>query len=697
MRLERIFTHRAVRFLRITVPFLIVALVAIPAWNYYTRRAQKNSSTKPGVKLPSGVSVRTEGYTYSRTQGGRTQFVVHAKQSLGYKDDKYILQDVDAIIYGRTEQDPPRTIRGKNCTYDEASNDFTCKGNVEVQLDENTIVRTEHLIYKHGDGTIIAPEHASIERSGTTGQANSFEYEINSGLLKLKGDVNIHTADNVDLKTGAVLFQQKENWTTMSGGVFIQSPSGWIRGTTGRADLEPGTHKPKVITIQENVTAESVSQSRHESLKARAGWMEATMSPTGTAERIKARENVEFDKIAGDTHQRLTSGEADTNLRDGRVDTLEARQNARMVMGSDQALESPQIWTDGTGNIKTAGDSRLRVGDSIIEGKDFVIENAEDVVTFNTQRRATLKKEGGQESWSDQTRARFDGHTNMLLELLQTGNFQFRTPQYNGHAQTGRFEEGGTVITLDGSPIVNDSEKRLEAAQIRINQKDNSFVATRNVSTVILNQASSGTGRSARPGEPERVVVKATHAEGNADSMFYTGNVRLWRGEAYIAAERLKALGQGQQNAKIHAEGVPGKKVESRLQNIRATSDTLDYDDAAGLIRYLGGVRAQKQDMILETPDMTVHSRDGTVTEIVASGGVMVKRVDGSGSGEKAVYDAATDLVTFTGNPAQVRDKEHGSVQGSTFTMNNKGETVSVTAGNGGRTITKHPVNNGRK
>src|SRR5439155_17499 len=106
------------------------------------------------------------------------------------------------------------------------------------------------------------------------------------------------------------------------------------------------------------------------------------------------------------------------------------------------------------------------------------------------------------------------------------------------------------------------------------------------------------------------------------------GSVQLWRGEAYVKADRLKAAGQGGKNSQVHAEALPGSKVQSTLQNIRATSDSLDYDDALGVIRYMGHVMAQKQDMIVETPDMTVNFRDKVVTEIVASGGVTFTRAD---------------------------------------------------------------------
>jgi lipopolysaccharide transport protein LptA len=235
------------------------------------------------------------------------------------------------------------------------------------------------------------------------------------------------------------------------------------------------------------------------------------------------------------------------------------------------------------------------------------------------------------------------------------------------------------VVTLEGSPVVTDSEKRLEAAQIRLNQKDNSFTANRNVSVLMKNS-------------DEQVLVKGAHAEGSADSMLYTGSVQLWRGDAYIKADRLEAAGQEKTNMRVHAEG----KVQSILHAVRGSSDRLDYDDTQGIAHYVGNVRAQKQDMILDSPDVIVNFRDKAVTEMTASGGVNVVRVDQRGSGDRAVYDAATDTVTLTGKNAQARDKEHGLVRGSRLIMKKNGETVSVDGG-GDRTVTQHPVKNDRK
>ena len=64
--------------------------------------------------------------------------------------------------------------------------------------------------------------------------------------------------------------------------------------------------------------------------------------------------------------------------------------------------------------------------------------------------------------------------------------------------------------------------------------------------------------------------------------------------------------------------------------------------------------------------------------------------------GDRAEYEASTDMVTLTGKPAQVRDSD-GLVEGARLTMKNKGQNVHVEAANGERTTTKHPVKNPNK
>ncbi len=669
MRLERIFTHRLLRALRVVIPVLVLVLIAIPAWNFLSRRAHL-PPPKITKQLPKNLDVRTEGFTYSRTEGGKTLFTIRADTTLGFKDNRYALEDVDVTVYGQTENDSPKRIRSKYCSYDQQSNDFKFEGDVNVQLDEKTSLRTQELTYNQQSRTVVSSRQATIEQPGSmNGRADSFEYELDSGVLKLAGNVHVEMPPQTSLEAGSAVFQQKENWATMAGGVLIKSGSGWIRGQAGRADLEPGSYKPKKIAIETGVTAES--QQDRFSWKLRAGRLEADISPEGNAERVRTGGNVEVERIGGDSRQVMTGREMDATLdAAGKVTLLEARQDARMVFGTDRTLQSDVIWMNGAGEMATRAEAVLHVGDSTIEGREFTIQQG-DIVRFSTKERANLRS-GERRTSADRTEGRFDNKTNSLLELVQSGNFQFMEGARQGRAENARFENGGTIVTLDGSPVVTDAQMRLEAGQIRLDQKENAFVATRNVKTITKNSS-------------EPVLVSAGRAEGGADRITYTQNVQLWRGSAYIKAERLEASSR---NNSLHAEG----GVHSNIQSVRATSDKLDYDDGSRLAHYTGGVRAEKQGMILETGDMTARLRDRDVEQIVATGGVIVTQGDRRGSGERAVYELATESVTLTGENAEVYDKEQGTIHGTRLVMNTKGESMVVEGGKGGRSVTRHPV-----
>jgi lipopolysaccharide export system protein LptA len=669
MRLERIIIHRLLGALRLVIPLVVLVLVAIPAWNYLSHRVhvQPPKITKD---LPKNLDVRTEGFKYSRTEGGKTLFTIRANTSLGYKDNRYQLEDVDVTVNGESESDAPKRIRSKYCSYDQDSNDIRFEGDVEALLDERTSVHTDELIYNQQSRTVVSSTQATIEQPGSmSGRADNFEYGLDTGILKLNGQVHVSSPSLTSLEADSAVFQQKENWATLAGNVVIKSATGWIRGQSGRADLQAGTYKPTKIAIDMDVMAES--RQGGYVWKLRAGHLDADISPEGNAEHVRTLGGVQVERNGGNETQVMTALEVDAALDpSGKVTSIEARRNARMVFGADRTLQSDIIWINNTGGIATRDESVLHVGDSTIEGREFIIQQG-DVVQFITRSRANLVSAQRKTS-ADRTEGRFDSQTNNLIELVQSGNFRFSEGTRQATAQNARFENGGTVVSLDGSPVVTDAQMRLEAGEIRLNQKENSFVATRNVKTLTRNAA-------------EPVLVTATAAEGGADTINYSQNVQLWRGTAYIQAERLQASSRSNS---LHAEG----HVRSTIEGVRATSDKLDYDDASQTAHYAGTVQAEKQGTILQTKDMTARLHDKDVEQIVATGGVVVTQGDRRGKGDQAVYDVKTESVTLTGPNAEVYDKEQGTVHGARLVMSSKGDRMAADGETGGRATTRHTV-----
>lgn len=671
MRLERISTYRLIRFLRLAIPVLVLVLIAVPSWNYVSRRTQ-TATPRSAQELPKDLAVRTDGFSVSRTEGGRTLFTIRARTNLGFTDNRSMLENVEVIVYGQTDKDPVRRVRSLRCSYDEKSQDIRFMGNVQLELDEKTQGRTEELTYNHRERIIASEQRTFMEQPGTMrAEANQFEYWLDSSSLKLAGDVKVVTAEGTKLETGSALFEQKENRVIATNSVLLESTNGVVRGDTGRADLEPGTFKPRTIVVEGAVTAESREQKTRGAWNLRATWLQASLSSNGSVERVQAKGNVEVVQSGEETKQTLTGGEVDATMdAAGKVELLEARNSARTIMGSDRALRSDTIWRNAAGAVVTVGDSVLEMGDLRVEGRQFTIQQG-DIVTFSTPNRASLTS-GERQTSADRTEARFESRTNTLLELVQTGSFQFKEDGRQGRSQRARIDDSGNLITLEGSPSVWDSQQHIEAGEIRLNQKNKSFVALQNVRTI----TKSG---------DERALVTAGRAEGGADTVIYTDNVQLWRGTAWLKAQKLEASSK---ENRFHAEG----SVQSMMDAVRASSDRLDYDDKLRTAHYTGKVHAQKQNMILETADMTVRIRDNEVSDIVALGNVVLTQGDQRGTGDEAVYDASAEIVTLTGRNAEVYDKLRGVVRGSRLVINRSGSEMAVLSDNPGRTTTKYKV-----
>src|SRR5215471_16774305 len=116
MPLKKDLTHRLIKAFQIILPVLIVALIAVPAWNYWAKMRFKQRLPDHS-KLPKELSIRTDNFNFSKTDGARTVFTVHADTNLGFSDDQNRLQGVNATIYGETPSDPPRKLKAANCLY----------------------------------------------------------------------------------------------------------------------------------------------------------------------------------------------------------------------------------------------------------------------------------------------------------------------------------------------------------------------------------------------------------------------------------------------------------------------------------------------------------------------------------------------------------------------------------------------------
>ena len=128
-------------------------------------------------------------------------------------------------------------------------------------------------------------------------------------------------------------------------------------------------------------------------------------------------------------------------------------------------------------------------------------------------------------------------------------------------------------------------------------------------------------------------------------------------------------------------------------QPIQIEADRLEVRDAEKVAVYSGHVRVLQGATLLETPELRVYYRGeaqgaaGTggavagsqVSRIEAVSGVTVRSGDQVASGERAVFEMATDLVTLTGNV--VLTQGQNVVRGERLVVNLKTKQGHVEGG----------------
>src|SRR5947209_12734948 len=123
---------------------LIFALV-IGFYSYARYRVHRALVDVP-AKLGVNIQQSTEGFTFSKSEGGRTLFSLTAGKAVQYKKGQHsTLSEVRIVVYGRNPAaaktgtaaapaaDHYDQILGKEFDYDPASGDVTANG--EVQID----------------------------------------------------------------------------------------------------------------------------------------------------------------------------------------------------------------------------------------------------------------------------------------------------------------------------------------------------------------------------------------------------------------------------------------------------------------------------------------------------------------------------------------------------------------------------------
>jgi lipopolysaccharide export system protein LptA len=681
MRLQRIAFHRVVRILSGILPVLIVAFVGVAVWNYWARtNDDQPGAARPLESLPPGAALVAKG-----VNADTPDFYLEASRLVVMTDEAKTFEDVIVTVKPRKAGDEERHIRGNLCNHVVKTGQVSCTGKVSVELDALTTAFTEEIHYDSKADLISSPVPTRLERPGhMTGKAGQMQHFVKTGLLRLTDGVDIDLTEGGGLLAGLAVFQQQENWVTVSQGIELKSANGWLRGGSGRADLAPGTYRPTKVKIENGASMESRSASV---FTLNSEWLQSDLTTEGRAEHVLARGKVVAKNESSSGGDKAVSGELEAPEIEawlnamGRPETIEARQHPVFQNPQGTLTAENTIRIDyAARSIKTQGKSLLTSEidgreTSSIDGRDFVIDEKQGSRIFSTQSRATLKS-SGLTTKGDTTRAVIDGATNKIASLDQTGMVTLEDSARNRSGKAGRLQitENGDRIVLDqNNPQVKEGTRVLGAQTITMLQAEKRFIGEGNV-TMTDTSAESGGG-----------FVQARHADGTEDRIKYSGKVELFTEAGKIEADELVAY--------LKTKGFDAEKnVVSTGDRFRARSDRLILTNGGNegqTAVYTGNVTATKTseqgvDLVLTTQALKVELKSGKMERLLATEGADITQgTQWKGYGDSVDYNLATGQVVLKGTSAKEAEVRRGPefVRGCVITVIPKGREEVLPCG----------------
>ena len=666
MRLERSYTYQVVRALRLVLPFVVLALIAIPVWRYWNPAAEESAAPrKLPPQLVEDVAELMEGVRFSQEEGGRTAFSIEARTERGFADGRHLLDDVTVVIYDEDPEAPPREITSDRAGFDEETEDIVFEGNVEIRFDPETTGRTEALAYNSRERTIRSTAPAEIIQSGQfTGSAERMSFAIAEGVFGLEGAVRVVMADGMTLEAARAGYDRGRNRITVEGGLRVSLDNGSVEGREGRADLDPETQAMRRIVVDGAVFGQSTDPENAATLSAQNLTLDIA---DGRVQRADARGDVVLASTREGEAESLFGDRVDATFGSGgELGTLSAAGSAMLLFGEGRRLESRTIRNDlAAGTVTTSEESRLEVAAMTATGSYFVIERR-DVIRFQTDQPSVIDAPAGITRGAE-TDASFDADSGELLQLVQRGSVSFELGNRSGSAERVEIGNGGQIL-LTGNTTVEDDALRVEASRIALDQVDDSFQAEGSVRTVYIDA-------------PDPVLVVAVRAEGDGERIVFSRGAQLWRGSMHVQAETIEVYPDARRFAAI-------TDVRSTMEDTRVWAERLDYNEQSGVIAYDGGVRVRSDDLELTSGSLRVTLAGGDPNRIVATDDVRVRGDDFEGSGEEAVYVRAQSTVTLTGQDAVVIDPVSlDSLRGRRIVIDIDAGNVFAGGEDGGRVV----------
>lgn len=735
-----------VKRLRRWLLFVAIAiLVGVAGLYFYARfKTTRIIRNLPKEKLGIEIQQSTEGFSLSKSEGGRTLFTVRAKRAVAFKNGRQAeLQDVHITVYGR-EGNRYDQIFGKLFEYDQSTGIVAARGEVDIdlgvqhassqrgqqepaQVDSQIHLKTSGLAFNQKTGIANAEGRIEFQLPQASGSAVGATYDANLQHLTIHREIDVTTSGeeaahitsagavmtseprravlttvHVDRKTGSFDADQLTIDFRDEESVERMIAEGNVRAAqTGRDGFTMRAPRAEVAMNARNEAQSAVftggvdwKTGGPEGMKGRAGRVDAKLGARSTIQNIRGSEGVRLTQAAerGGQPIELSSDAIDFRFRAGRPQLAETEGRAEVAMLPSRGNKTRTV---ATADRFTATFAAGRVQEMRGAPNARVVSSTPGQPDKITTSRELV--------------ARFD-NAGELAYIAQNGDFKYREPLPTGErqatAERADFDTKTDWISLVGSPRIREAGSATTARDLRFNRATGDAEATGAVKTTYNQSRPSTPGGMFGGSTPIHVTGERATFDRQTGIGRYSGSARIWQGANMVIAETITF---NRETRSVVAQGLRGTPITTVLVQpdgkgkqapVTVRAQRLTYDDAAGTIRFEGGVTMRGADSSMMANDVVVYlakeAKKGAdapsrIERALATGAVRIDQGARRATGERLVYTAAEGRFDLTGGPPRLSDTEHGAVTGASLTFWNRDARVLVDGGDA-RTVTRTRV-----
>lgn len=573
---------------------LVLVVAGYLGYNYY--RVKRTLSEVP-KKLGIEIQQSTQGFTFTKSEGGRKQFSISARKAVQFKlGQRAALEDVRIIVYARATRDGPGAaggphfdqIYGKEFEYDPASGDVTAKGEVMIDLEHkgqptadpmqvhaepgSLHLKTSGLVFNQKTGIAQTKEAIEFSIPQASGSAAGALYDSREMTLTLASKVRIRaetknsagpatvlaehavisdTPRRAELKTVHV---EQAGRQLDSDRVIIHlrddSTIALIEATAGLQASLPGKGgDTRLLAQRARLEFGARNLLRSALLSGGVDWEEPAAAPAGKA---AATEAAGMKGSAGQVAIRFAGQNVISRIRaSDNVDfmqTSRGQQTRLLAPAMDLSLRGRQVETavtEGASSFTLTGGTAQPV--TVTADKfeaAFAGGNRLKSVHGAPHARVVFAALAGKPervTTSREVTAQFragNGRSPELVSVQQSGDFHYREGGRTATAGRAEYSPASEALALFDSPRVEDKDYglALTADSIHMDRKTSAAQAQGNVKTTYTSAKGGGGAMfSASPAEPIHVTSASATASG-AGRAHFAGGARLWQGANIIEA-----------------------------------------------------------------------------------------------------------------------------------------------------------------